>query len=359
MPSSVDTSPPLELFESFFQKPDKDSFLAVREAVCSHPDYDPFSPTVLECVELREGEDFGRIPKLLQGDMMNTLLSPLAHLINRDVFDKQDEKGKAVLEHQVYLRCVEGILSAGDGSMEAPYPVLRLDDIGDVLRHLEKLDKHRFDRVLYTGGRYLEVYQVEKQPLVFDVTAPYQWLERWLGEAPESMKSRLPGFFLHPSIGEFLQLRAFLANSEVFNPYTSHLKRCNEALACEDWSRVERLVLEDMPNLILSPRAHQLLSRAAAARGDISGAGLRMQFAATLHGLLMETGDGSSKRPWLCLREEDEADIMGGLGLIPVGYKAVGGEERYLEHLVLEDGRSFFMDMTVPFTHVNRLFSVD
>lgn len=306
-----------------------------------------------------EGSDVSSVPKILQEDMVNTLLSPRAHLVNRDAFDKQGEKGKAILEHQIYQRCVEGILSGGEGTLESPYPVLREDDVEDVLRHLEKLETAAFDRFVFTEGRYLEIYQAGESPLVFDATVPYQWLNRWLGDFPQSMAPRLAGFFLHPNIGEFMRLRSLLVESEAFNPYSSHLRRCMEAVMAQDWPRAEELILADMPNLLFSPRAHQLLAKAAEERGDGTSALLRMQFAQALYQMLMETGDGSPKRPWICLREEDEHDIMGGLGAAPKGYKSVGGDERYVEHLLLEDGRSFFLDLTVPFTHVNRLFSVD
>lgn len=349
----------MELFRAFFEGPSKESFLAVREGVLGSSDYHPFSATAMLSLPLMEAGEFQQVRDKLHQDMTNTLLSPLAHLLNRDAADKLEEKGQAALEHTIYQRCVEGILSAGEGTLDSPYPVLRMDDIGDVLRHKELLEEFEFLELISQDGRYLEKYEVgEEQEMLFDVTAPYQWLEKWLGGVPAGMAPGLVGFLLHPSVEDYLELREQMVASGSYNPYSRSLDLAGEALMAQDWERMEEAVRQDMPNLLLSPRAHQLLARAAQERGDSLETSLRMQFGKVLYEALQNSGDGSREQPWLCLREEDEADLLGGLGSPPARHKTLSGD-RYLERIVLQDGRAVFMDLTVPFEFVNSLFQVD
>jgi len=87
---------------------------------------------------------------------------PWAHLKLALVYQRLDRTGEMERERAIAIRCIEGILSTGDGSMDRPYRVTRTSDEYDVLvasnltwasQTLRQAGKRRLDVVRTREGQ--------------------------------------------------------------------------------------------------------------------------------------------------------------------------------------------------------------
>lgn len=125
-----------EQFINFIQKPTKASFLELRTFIINHDDYEPYSEDIRNINNLLHQNNFKEV--VLYGNI-NVLLSPRAHMYKSFAFRKlNDEKG-AELEAQIGQTILEGIAFTGNGTLEQPYLVTRIDDERDFLTYLEEV----------------------------------------------------------------------------------------------------------------------------------------------------------------------------------------------------------------------------
>lgn len=150
-----------QLFATFLESPDRESYLAVRAALVASQHYDPYSREMRKVNELLDAGQLDEARQTLMASMPNLLLSPEPHLaaacIAKELNDEQGKKMAALIA----VRCCRGILATGDGTKGKPYIVARPSDEHDVLQYLGKQlslqalseeGKRHFDFIRCTDG---------------------------------------------------------------------------------------------------------------------------------------------------------------------------------------------------------------
>jgi hypothetical protein len=107
------------------------------------------------------------------------ILSPGTHLKLALVYQRLGRDAEMERERAIAIRCVEGILSTGDGSLERPYRVTRTSDEYDVLAASNLTFASQTLR--QSEGRRIDVVRTrEGKDVCFDVTDIFELLRRKL-----------------------------------------------------------------------------------------------------------------------------------------------------------------------------------
>lgn len=133
-----------EHFQSFLERPTRDSFLRVRRAIVSDPLYRPQISTLVDLAQLVERRDSLRAIQLAESLMPVWALCPRVHylagLAAENLSARQlDEQALEDSFEEVELRrflvssCLEGILATGDGSPRHPFVATYPSDVRDVV----------------------------------------------------------------------------------------------------------------------------------------------------------------------------------------------------------------------------------
>lgn len=157
---------------NFLQDPNQETFLAIRAAILAHPGYAPYSKDLAEIEAALFAKEPEKAQALLKAAQPNVLLSPRAHLFAAVLARGRGDQDRVGMETFFANTCARGILSTGDGSEQAPYLVLRVEDVRDVVKFLEK--KLVAQTSVQREQRHLEQAQTEDGlSLWFDVTDAY------------------------------------------------------------------------------------------------------------------------------------------------------------------------------------------
>ena len=165
-------------FIEFVQNPTRENYLALHRAITTWDEYDPYGHDPEDVAALLEqGRAFDARERINHG-IVKWLLSPRMHVLAAVAAEKLGDADAAALEREIAVRCVEGILSTGDGSAESPYAVTSTADEYDVLAYQTKTfasqalvggaAEKTMDRITCTDGSVLH----------FDISAPYRTLAR-------------------------------------------------------------------------------------------------------------------------------------------------------------------------------------
>lgn len=167
-----------ERFFAFVEEPTADAFRAVRADVVAHEKYDGYSRDLDAMDEAVQQKRFADVGRLFGDAQPNLLLSPRAHMLLSLALRELGHTEAADIERFIFFRCIDGILTTGDGSRDRPYLVLRLSDEYDVLMALDKRlqsqglthgdDDHSYDVLHCEDGS--EVW--------FDITDPFSAMSR-------------------------------------------------------------------------------------------------------------------------------------------------------------------------------------
>jgi hypothetical protein len=169
-----------DLFFQFVKSPNRDTYLALHEAVSSSEQYNPYSDEMSSIHELLDQGRYADARTRLSESMPNLLLSPRTHLFLALIAEKTgDEKG-AQMERYIAAACAEGILATGAGSKGSPYLVLRTSDEHDVVQYLGK--EFARQALINDAARHYDVMTcADGSELWFDITLPYNKLQQTLG----------------------------------------------------------------------------------------------------------------------------------------------------------------------------------
>jgi hypothetical protein len=169
-----------EVFFAFVSDPTPDHYLAVRRAVVTHPDYDPYGDGLRRLRDAYEAGEYARVREVFGATMPTLLLSGESHFVVALAHEKLGEDDQCKMEKYLAFRCVSGILGSGDGTKERPYLVTSTADEYDALNALSEQSTlqslHRED-----DGRVLDQQQVGGGVAWFDVTDAFAAMERRLG----------------------------------------------------------------------------------------------------------------------------------------------------------------------------------
>jgi len=169
-----------DLFLEYLREPQPERYRQLREERIRHPTYDAYSAELDDIEDLHGEEKFAEVRQRLQEAMPNLLLSPRGHLLAAMAADKLGDKDASEIEGFIYARCIEGILSTGDGSEGAPYLVTRTSDEYDVLMHTRRQLQQQ--RLLHRGEKSYDVLTCEDETEVwFDISDPFRTLRRHFG----------------------------------------------------------------------------------------------------------------------------------------------------------------------------------
>lgn len=176
------------------------------------------------------------------------------------------------------------------------------------------------------------------------------------------MYTKLPGhwneqflrFLKAPDSESYLAVRAALVSSEHYDPYSDEMETIDEMLSSGKLAEAREMLLESMPNLFLSPRAHMTLSYIAENASDDEGAQMEGFIAATCAKAILATGDGSKENPYIVVRTSDEHDVVPLLGKQPRSQSLVRDGDRYLDVMRYNDGKEMYFDITDAFTTNSR-----
>jgi hypothetical protein len=157
-----------EAFQQFVAEPGPEQFEAVRSRLLAMPGFDPYSSERAGLEELLAAERFEDAQALIARAMPCWLLSPWMHVTACAVFRALGREDEARLEALVAGRCLDALMASGTGTAEAPYRVLRPDDVTDVLRflELEPGEQHLEQR----GAHTYEVHATAQREVWFDVS---------------------------------------------------------------------------------------------------------------------------------------------------------------------------------------------
>ncbi|MBI3925178.1 MAG: DUF4919 domain-containing protein [Armatimonadetes bacterium] len=337
----------------FIIEPTAAKFLALRTYVLSSG-YHPYSGALRPAREAWQEEGWGRVLDHIFSEMPNLLVCPFAHKLASTAFRHLGDPTGAESERRFYHACLDGIFATGDGSPERPYRVMRAEDKYEVLGALDReplLEGKSFQARVWSDGedRRIEAIAVKGGgELCFDLTDSFEWLRRTLGNLAPSMADRFAGFVLRPHVDDFVELRRLCTASSHYKPYSETLSVADRAASEGSWQRVRDLEGE-MPDLLLSPRAHDLLRMAYEALGEAANAAMFGSFyQACMRGILA-SGDGSVERPYMVLRHEDEYDVLCWLGRTLKMQSLIELDGRAVDEMLLDDGSTLYFDITESF----------
>jgi len=160
-------------FEAFVKEPTKANYLRVHRAVTTAETYQPYSMDLEDVDKLVEDGKFEEARSRLKKAMPGLILCPKAHALASRVARALGDTATADKEAPLAKKCIEGILSTGDGNPERPYMITRVSDEYDVLRHLKKTVAQQ--GVMNKDGKTLDRMQCDDgTEYCFDVTVLFK-----------------------------------------------------------------------------------------------------------------------------------------------------------------------------------------
>jgi len=123
---------------NFLADPNGENFLRVRGLIEDSPSYDTGADGDERLAELIAAGEYGEAADLVADLMPNWLLSARVHRFASLAAEKLGDEEVAARERYLSRACTRGLLLAGDGTSERPYPVLHISDEYDLLDALDK-----------------------------------------------------------------------------------------------------------------------------------------------------------------------------------------------------------------------------
>ena len=161
---------------SYLNEPTAEKYAELRSILLGSSTYQPGSTSIHKFWDHIEAGRLQEASALADEIRQNYLLSPLAHTALAALAEKLGDRGQMQVEQVFTLRCRESLLETGDGTLEKPYRVTRVDDIYSVLAAKRARLKHLTCRL--SGSRLLDEVTTDQGTLFFDVTAPFEAYSR-------------------------------------------------------------------------------------------------------------------------------------------------------------------------------------
>jgi hypothetical protein len=173
----------------------------------------------------------------------------------------------------------------------------------------------------------------------------------------EAIVADLQQYLAEPTAERFLDLRAAVSESPEYAPYAVSLDRGWELFDEGRFEEAKNFLLSMMPNWILNPGIHQMLSFAWHKVGQEEAAQYELAVAMALLNGILSTGDGTMARPYRAMHTRDEYDVLAYLGKRSVGQALVEHGEEHCDRQTCDDGTEIWFDVTVPYAHLRRRHS--
>ncbi len=163
------------------------------------------------------------------------------------------------------------------------------------------------------------------------------------------MKDEFQTFLGRPSREKYLALRAAVIASDEYDPYSRDLDHASADVGSAEFSRARQSIMAAMPNVLLSPRAHLLLSYISAKTGDEERAQTEGAIACSCAEGILSTGDGSREHPYQIVRISDEYDVARYLRKEVAEQSLMAERGRHFDCLRCSDGSTLWFDVTDAF----------
>src|SRR5436190_22585888 len=165
-------TPTQQKIMALLQSPSKEHYLALFDYVTARPDYDPYADDLRAIEQLFNEGKYAEAQAGLATHTPTWLLSPRMHLLAAAIAEKLNEKEAVDIERLFAFRCMQGILSTGDGTRAAPYVVTRVGDEYDVVMYQQK--QLKMQSLVEEDGRALDQLQLQDGgEMWFDITTPF------------------------------------------------------------------------------------------------------------------------------------------------------------------------------------------
>ena len=122
----------------FLADPNGENFLRLRTVVGASPAYEAASEGDERLAELIAAGDYDQATELAADLMPNWLLSARVHRLASVAAEGTGDSEAAARERYLWRACARGLLLAGDGTPERPYPILHVSDEYELLDVLGK-----------------------------------------------------------------------------------------------------------------------------------------------------------------------------------------------------------------------------
>jgi len=163
---------------------------------------------------------------------------------------------------------------------------------------------------------------------------------------PAAINQQFAEFLKNPSEANFLKVRKLVTSHASYAPYSSDLDDVADLLEQKKYKEAQHMLAGAMPNLLLSPRAHQYAARAASGLGDEAAAKRGAAAAEQCLKGLRSTGDGTEKRPIIVTRSSDAYDVVHSLKKKVSGHRRQIKEEKSYEILLCSGDTEMWFDVT-------------
>ena len=129
-----------------------------------------------------------------------------------------------------------------------------------------------------------------------------------------TVRSALDAYMDIHSPENFVRLQVAVAVSAEYHPYTNYMTEVDLLMKQENFDKAMNFLVLQMPNRVLNPGIHKLLSFIQHKRGDKEAAHTEYTLAMLFLEGLLSTGSGTEEKPYVVLHVEDEHDILEHLG---------------------------------------------
>jgi hypothetical protein len=163
----------MTLTMEFMKKPTREYYLALQKSIITDENFSTNTKIIGDALELYEQEKYDEAQKKLKETTPSLFLSPRANVLSAKIAEKQGDKKGAEFSFNFANKCLQGILSTGDGSEKSPYIVTLVEDEYDLLRmHFDKEVDTQFFRQ-EKGKAYDIIKCTDGTTLWFDITIPH------------------------------------------------------------------------------------------------------------------------------------------------------------------------------------------
>ena len=175
-------------------------------------------------------------------------------------------------------------------------------------------------------------------------------------DAADPLTRLFAAFVENPDRESYLAVRGQLVQSPAYRPYSDEMDNANQLLEEGRFPEAVLTLRAAMPNLLLSPSAHQMLAYSYAKMEDEEAAAAETKAAmACLRGI-QSTGDGTEQQPWLVVRTSDEYDVMATLQKRMQQQSLVNDNDLHLDRVECTDGSTLWFDVTDAFRQLGASF---
>jgi hypothetical protein len=168
------------------------------------------------------------------------------------------------------------------------------------------------------------------------------------------MREELLRFIETPDRETFLAFRAKIIASAAYQPYSDEFDTVGELLEKQKFQEAQEILRQAMGNLMLSPRAHQLLGFLHHKLGDEQRANMEMMIGIVCVEGILTTGDGSQESPYLVLRTSDEYDVLEHFEKQLQQQSLLHRDDRHFDRIECTDGTTYWFDITDAYNQLGK-----